>query len=148
MSEALNLPFVALKALHFVGVFMVVAAVFTEWVLLKPVLSRAEIMKLARIDGIYGAGAILVLAAGLTLWLTDLGRPAEFYTRNSYLYIKLGVFSVIGLLSIYPTVWFMRNRKGDASDLIDVPRVMQGILLAELLLLLTMPLWAVMMVYA
>jgi len=99
------------------------------------------------VDAGYGLGAIIVVAAGLTLWLSDIGKPTEFYDRNVYIYVKLAVFTAVGLLSIYPTVWFIKNRKGDQEELIEVPKLIRTSLALELLLLLTMPVWAVLMVY-
>ena len=85
-------------------------------------MSRYEIKRIPKIDGIYGLGAILVLVAGLLLWFA-VGKPAQFYSRNWIFHTKLTMFVVLGLLSIYPTIFFLKNRKGDDLDTeITVPK--------------------------
>ena len=147
MESLSSSPFLLLKIVHYLGIFLVVATVFSEWLLVKPELPRAEIKRLSVVDAGYGLGAIIVVAAGLTLGLSDIGKPTEFYDRNVYIYVKLAVFTAVGLLSIYPTVWFIKNRKGDQEELVEVPKLIRTSLAIELLLLLTMPVWAVLMVY-
>ncbi|MFK8056251.1 MAG: DUF2214 family protein [Saprospiraceae bacterium] len=145
--EALSNPYLILKVVHYLGIFLVVSTVFSEWLLVQPQLSRKEIKRLSLVDGGYGLGAIIVVAAGLTMWLSDIGKPAAFYDRNVYIYVKLAVFSAVGLLSIYPTIWFIKNRNGEQDEMVEVPKLIRTSLAIEVVLLLTMPLWAVLMVY-
>jgi putative membrane protein len=94
---------------------------------------------------LYGLGAVLVLIAGLTLWFW-VGKPAEFYTKNWIFHTKLTLFIVLGLLSIYPTVFFLRNRKGHDMDTeIRVPIGIFVCLRLELVLLFIIPLLATFM---
>ena len=95
-----------LRYLHFICIFAIVGALVAEHLLLKPVLSRQEIARLARIDAVYGLAAIALVAVGLTLWLGGYGKPAEFYSTNPVFHTKLTLFVGIGLLSVYPTVFF------------------------------------------
>jgi len=145
--EALSTPYLILKVVHYLGIFLVVSTVFSEWLLVKPQLPRSEIKRLSMVDAGYGLGAIVVVAAGLTMWLSDIGKPTAFYDRNSYIYVKLVVFTLVGLLSIYPTIWFIKNRKGVQEELVEVPKLIRTSLALEMVLLLTMPVWAVLMVY-
>lgn len=145
--EALSSSYLLLKVVHYLGIFLVVSTVFSEWLLVKPTLPRAEIKRLSLVDGGYGLGAIIVVAAGLTMWLSDIGKPTAFYERNVYIYVKLAVFTAVGILSIYPTIWFVKNRKGEQEELVEVPKLIRTSLAIEVLLLLTMPVWAVLMVY-
>jgi len=145
--ETLSNLFLLLKMAHYLGIFLVVSTVFSEWLLVQPQLKRLEILRLSKIDAGYGLGAIIIVAAGLTMWLSDIGKPTAFYDRTVFIYVKLAVFTVVGLLSIYPTVWFVKNRKGDQEEMIEVPKFIRTSLAVEVLLLLTMPVWAVLMVY-
>ena len=97
-----------------------------------------------KVDGYYGLSSIIVVAAGLTLWLW-VGKPAEFYHENGIIYIKLGLFILVGLLSIIPTVFFFKNRKGEGDELIEIPRKVLMIVRLELIILLIIPFLAVMM---
>ena len=39
------------------------------------------------------------------------GKGVAFYSHNYLMWIKLGMFTLVGLLSIYPTVYFLEWRK-------------------------------------
>jgi putative membrane protein len=134
-----------LRYLHFISIFIIVAALVSEHVLIKKTMGRHEIARLATIDGVYGLATLILLGAGLTLWLGGFGKPAEFYSKNWIFHTKLTLFIIIGLLSIYPTVFFLKNRKGDAQDVVQVPSKIFWMLRAEILLLFIIPLLAGLM---
>jgi putative membrane protein len=136
---------ILLRYVHFISIFFIVGSLFTEFVLLKREMSRHELARLSQIDAVYGLAAIALLAAGLTLWLGSIGKPAEFYTRNPIFLIKLGLFTVVGLLSIYPTVYFIKNRKGDAAEVLSIPAAIIWMLRLELMLIFIIPLLAGLM---
>lgn len=100
---------------------------------------------MARIDGVYGLAAVVLLAAGLTLWLGSFGKPAEFYSKNWIFHLKLALFLGIGLLSIYPTVFFLKNRKGNPEEVVTVPSKIFWMLRLEIVLLFIIPLLAGLM---
>lgn len=135
---------VLVKYLHFISIFGVVSTVVAEHLLLKPQMSREEIRRLSRVDGVYGLASILVVGAGLTLWF-GLGKPATYYTENWIFLTKVGLFVVVGLLSIHPTVFFARQRKGEGHELVDIPNSIKWIIRAELIILFLMPLLATIM---
>lgn len=136
---------VFLRYIHFICIFAIVGSLVSEHMLLRKTLSRAEITRLAKIDTVYGIAALTLVAAGLTLWLGGVGKPAYFYSKNWIFHTKLTVFIVIGLLSIGPTVFFLKNRKGNPSDMVDVPKSIFMMLRMELLLLFIIPLLAGLM---
>ena len=134
-----------LRYLHFISIFIIVSTLVSEHVLLKKTLNRNEVSRIAKIDGVYGLATLILLGAGLTLWLGGFGKPAEFYSKNWIFHTKLTLFVLIGLLSIYPTVFFLKNRKGDAQDVVQVPSKIFWMLRAEILLLFIIPLLAGLM---
>ncbi len=138
-----------IKYLHFLGIFLVVGGLFAELWLVERKMSRGLIAKVARIDGTYGLGAMVTVSMGLILWLSDIGKPAEFYSAGGLVYWKLAVFTVIGLLSIYPTVFFAKNRKSSKNPMeeeeLEVPSVIIWIIRLEFLLLLAIPFLAILM---
>jgi putative membrane protein len=134
-----------LRYLHFISIFAIAGALVSEHMLLKKTLTRAEISRLARIDSVYGIAALVLLAAGLTLWLGSVGKPALTYSKNWIFHLKLTLFIAIGLLSIYPTVFFLRNRKGNPEEIVSVPSSVFIMLRLELLLLFFIPLLAGLM---
>jgi len=134
-----------LRYFHFVSIFTIVGALASEHLFLKSNLSRQEIIRLAKIDGMYGFAVLTLLGAGLTLWLGGFGKPTEFYSENPVFHLKLALFVTIGLLSIYPTVFFMKNRKGKPDDIVAVPKVIFWLIRLELILLFLIPILAGMM---
>lgn len=136
---------ILLRYIHFICIFAVVSSLVAEHVLLKPSLKRKEIGRLAKIDGIYGFSVLVLLAAGMTLWLGGYGKPMEFYTQNALFQTKLGLFLLIGLLSIYPTVFFFKKRKGDPTELVEIPNSIFWSIRLELFLVFIIPLLAGLM---
>lgn len=134
-----------LRYIHFISIFAIVGSLVSEHLLLKKEMTRLEISRLARIDAVYGLAALSLLAAGLTLWLGSFGKPAIFYTKNWLFHTKLTCFILIGLLSIYPTVFFIKNRKGNPDEIIKIPSRIFWMLRIELLLLFVIPLLAGLM---
>jgi putative membrane protein len=127
------------RYVHFIAVFAIVGAIFSQQFLISKSMTRAEIKRIAKIDVIYGLGALLVLAAGLTLWLW-VGKPAAIYSRNWLFHSKLTLFLTLGILSIYPSIFFMKNRKGqDLDTKIDIPFTVILLLRLELILILIIP---------
>jgi len=139
-------PVILIRYLHFIAILGVVSTVVSEHLLLKDKMSRKEILKLSRIDAVYGISAILVVIAGLSLWLW-VGKPSEYYSRNYIFHTKFTLFIIVGLLSIVPTIFFAKNRKGDPEEIIEIPKKIIMFIRIELTLLFIMPLLAVMMAY-
>lgn len=135
---------ILLRYLHFISIFAVVSTVVAEHLMLKPQMSRQEIKRLSSIDGVYGLASILVVGAGLTMWF-GVGKPAEYYTQNWIFLTKVGLFVIVGILSIHPTIFFARQRKGNSEEVIDIPTSVKWSIRAELLLLLLIPLLATLM---
>ncbi len=136
------MDYILIKYLHFLGIGFTLSALVLEHALLKEKLEPAELKRLANIDLVYGISAGVVLGAGLALWLS-VGKGSDFYSGNSLFLIKLALFGVIGLLSIYPTIFFVKNRKSETS--LDVPSNIRVTIRAELFLLILLPLLAVLM---
>ena len=136
---------IIVRYLHFIGIFTWISALTMQWLLLKPTLKREEIQRLAIIDTVYGISAVLVVGMGLTLWF-GVGKPAEFYNTNGIFHTKLLLAIVVGILSVIPTLFFARNRKGeDVQELIEVPTKVRRIVLIELILMAIIPLLATIM---
>jgi len=131
-----------LRYFHFISIFAIVGTLVAEHLLLKKEMTRLELGRVARIDGVYGIAALTLLGAGLTLWLGEFGKPAIFYTKNWIFHTKLTLFIIIGLLSIYPTVFFLKNRKGNPEERITIPNSIFWLLRMELLLLFIIPVLA------
>lgn len=138
---------IILRYIHFISIFAIVSSLVAEHLLLKKELSRKEITRIAKIDAVYGVAALALLAAGLTLWLGGYGKPTEYYSHNWVFHLKVTLFALVGILSIYPTVFFIKNRKGSPDESIVIPKSIVWLLRLELTLLFIIPLLAGLMAH-
>ena len=76
----------------------------------RSAVNAAMVERLAKIDAVYGLSAMLVLGTGLARVFWGV-KGSGWYWANPLLYVKLGMFAAIGLLSIRPTLQFLRWRK-------------------------------------
>jgi putative membrane protein len=136
---------IILRYFHFISIFAIVGSLVSEHLLLKKELTRAEIGRIARIDAVYGIAALTLLCAGLTLWFSGVGKPAIYYSKNWIFHLKITCFATIALLSIYPTIFFIKNSKGNPAEIVAIPKVIFWLMRFELLLLFVIPLLAGLM---
>lgn len=93
--------------LHFAAAFGVFGTLLAEWLLLRRTPDLADARRLQQLDRWYGMSAVLVLVAGLLrAWRYEKGL--DFYLATPFFHAKLTFFVLLGLLSIYPTVVFIR----------------------------------------
>lgn len=135
---------IILRYLHFISIFAIVGSLTAEFILLRKEMTPTELGRLARIDSVYGLAALTLLGVGLTLWLGGISKPSVYYTKNWIFLTKVSLFAAIGLLSIYPTVFFLKNR-GSSEAPIQIPTAIFWMLRIELLLLFIIPLLAGLM---
>jgi putative membrane protein len=135
--------------LHFVAVFGVVATVFLEWQTMRPAPTHAEALRIQRCDRWYGMFAMLLVAVGL-LRVYFFEKGSAYYYANPFFNLKLTLFVLVGLISIYPTMRFIKWRgqmQQGAAPVVpatEYRRIMMS-LRAELLLLLAAALCASLM---
>jgi putative membrane protein len=127
-----------LAAAHHLLVLALVAMLVAESTLLRGRLDAATLQRLARLDGGYGATAGLLLLAGVARVAFGL-KGHDFYLHNPWFHAKLGAYLLAGLLSILPTLRFLRWRKALRADPAFLPAPgevakMRGIVRFELLL--------------
>lgn len=134
---------ILVRYMHFIGIIFLSSGLVATHILAGWQLNQQQFKSLRIADGVYGLGAVLVLIAGVLL-IAKVGKPAEFYSKNPILHIKVTLFVIMGILSIFPTKYFLQNRKF-VGDSIQVPKKIIMIIRAELTLLLVMPLLAALM---
>jgi putative membrane protein len=93
--------------LHHVAAFALVAGLAVELVLIKDELNAATMRKIVRVDAIVGLSAAAVLLVGLArvVWFE---KGAAYYFHSWPFIGKLGMFTLVALLSIHPTVSFVK----------------------------------------
>lgn len=137
------MTYILFRYLHFFAIFALAGALVIENMAIKPVINGEDARNLARVDGVYGAAAVLVAVFGFCLWFW-FGKPPDFYTYNPVFLAKIALFVLIALISIYPTIFFFKHRKSDATE-IAVPKALRTVLKVELILLCIIPLLAILM---
>lgn len=135
--------------LHFFSILLLTGLLVAQFALCTGDLQPPQVQTLARIDILYLVAAVLVLATGLArLFIAPKG--ASFYFMNPVFYIKIALFLAVGLVSVMPTLQFIRwNRalkagEGRVLRDADIQTVRRYIGL-ELFLLACIPLAAVLM---
>ena len=95
---------------HFLAFFALTSALVLQIALLtdSPTIEIAK--RIQRADRAYGLMAILVLLMGF-LRVFYFEKGAAYYFDNSYFMIKMGLVVVIGLMSAYPTMNYLRWNK-------------------------------------
>ncbi len=134
---------ILIRYLHLGAVLALAGALVIENMAMAPQITKEDLRNLLKVDAVYGLSALLVLACGLTLWFSG-ARPRTCFSANPLFHANLGLFVVVGLLSIYPTVFLLRHRKSDAETL-DVPAGVRRVLKLELALLVIIPVLAFLM---
>ncbi|MBU2713547.1 DUF2214 family protein [Zooshikella harenae] len=133
---------IIVRYVHFIGIIGLGATLVAEHLLISTELSAQQIKKIARIDAVYGISALVTLIAGLLLWFV-VGKPADYYLKNWIFHTKISLFILIVILSIYPTIFFIKNRNSTLSK-ISVSKAIPIILRVELTLFLLLPFLALM----
>jgi len=131
------------RLLHFAAIFAFAGALVLENMAIKPQITGEDARNLAKVDAVCGISAVSVLIFGLTLWLW-VGKPSEFYSSNPLFHAKLGLFTLMALCAIIPTVFFNRHRKS-AEEVIEVPQLLRLLLKFQLVLLVITPVLAFLM---
>lgn len=100
-----------LAYVHFLAILTMVVFISSEAALCRVEwLNKAVVERLARVDMIYGVAAVLVLATGIarTVWGV---KGSAWYWTNPLLHVKLTLFIIVGLISIFPTMTYLRWRR-------------------------------------
>jgi len=140
---------VTLAFLHHAAAFVIVGVLTAELVLLGGELTPTSARSILRMDAAYGIAAIVLLIVGFGRVLyTEKG--ATYYFHSIPFLVKIGLFLIVGLLSIYPTFQFLgwrgTLRAGRAPALAaPVRRRLRMVVHIELTLLFVIMLCAAMM---
>ncbi|WP_137938940.1 DUF2214 family protein [Chitinivorax sp. B] len=133
--------------LHYIGFAAMLACLALEHRLLQPTMARAQLRAVGRIDLLYGILAGLQIASGvIRIWLE---KGPGYYLHNGLFHAKLSLFVVMGLISLYPTIQFIRLGRASHTDTVTIPTAtakrMVMIVRTELALLMAIPLLATML---
>lgn len=135
--------------LHFLSLFLLFGLLLLEHQLFRQPITLERARSLFRTDILFGIAAGLVLLTGAARAIY-YGKGLAYYLNNSLFHAKIGLFVGVALLSIYPTVTFLRWRPalqaGHAPQVSPATgRWVRLVIRLELLALLFIPLLAVLM---
>ncbi len=134
---------IVVRYFHFIAFITLSCALVGKHLLLAKEMDSKDFKKLFIVDIAYGVSAVLTLSFGLLLWLV-VGKPANFYSSNGIFHLKLSIFAVIALLSVFTTAFILKNRKVE-SEIIFVPSYIIILVRMEMVLLTIIPLLAILM---
>ncbi len=135
---------IAFAFLHHLAAFVLFAALFMELVLIKGEMTLWSARKLLLYDLVYGIAASVLVVAGI-LRVVYFEKGPLYYLHSAPFLAKMGLFALVGLISIYPTREFLSWRVGlsratlptlDASKRRRIARVIHTELTAIALIIL------------
>lgn len=136
--------------IHYIGIMLLIASLLGEHLTLKQEMTVSEARTIQRLDIVYGVSATIVLVTGILRMFLEKG--AAYYNHHIAFHILFGIFVVVALLSIYPTLIFLRWRsdtqagRGQQLERSQF-KTIQMIARVEMTLLLLAPLFATWMAH-
>lgn len=109
--------------LHHLLAFTLTAALVYEFIAYRKDMSLAEIRRIQRVDLAYGISAGLLLIVGL-LRVFFFEKGANFYMNNPFFWVKMTAFLLVGLLSIDPTIRYIRWNRSLRQN--EVPEISES----------------------
>lgn len=96
-----------LAIFHHLLAFGLVGLIMAEWAVLRGTVSAESVRFLPKIDAAYGIVALLLLTVGTLRVLYGI-KGSAFYMGNPVFWLKIAFFAAAGLVSIVPTIAFIR----------------------------------------
>jgi len=134
---------------HFIFIFALASLLTAELFILRKTLPADLLRRLRLVDRWYGIVAGLVILSGLARLFLGL-KGADFYVHNPVFWTKMGLFVVVALISIVPTVAYIRwngRLAADGSIALDDPEYarIRGLVLLQVGVFVFIPLCAAFM---
>jgi putative membrane protein len=105
--------------LHHLSAFTLVAALAVEFILIRQELTLASARRLQITDLVLGIAAGLLLAIGLSR-VFFFEKGASYYWHSHAFLVKFGLFVIVSLSSIIPTVEFLSWRSAIQAGQVPV----------------------------
>ncbi|MFN8414501.1 MAG: DUF2214 family protein [Anaerolineales bacterium] len=111
-----------MATLHHLCAFTMTACLVYEFIAYRKGLSATEARRIQSVDIVYGISAGLLIAVGL-LRVFYFEKGSNYYFHNYVFWTKMMLVTIVGLLSIYPTICYIKwnpilaeNRTPEISD--------------------------------
>lgn len=99
---------------HHLLIFGLFGILFAELMLVRRDMDLAAVKRVSAIDLGYGALAGLIVLVGFAR-AAMAAKGWDYYAHNAFFWAKVGVFLAIGLISVPPTIAFIRWRRSDVA---------------------------------
>ena len=96
-----------MATLHHIAAFTLTACLIYEFVAYRKGLTVEEARRIQCVDLVYGIAAGLVVVVGL-LRVYFFEKGSNYYISNYVFWTKMALFTIVGLLSIYPTIRYIK----------------------------------------
>ena len=96
--------------LHHIFAFGLTACLVYEFIAFRRGMTIDEARRIQRADMIYGISAGLLLVVGL-LRVFFFEKGVNFYINSPFFWVKMAAFLIVGLVSIDPTIRYIRWNK-------------------------------------
>lgn len=138
-----------LAFLHYAAIFVLFGFLTTQAILLRGPQDARTIRLIGRTDLWYFGAAMAALLTGF-LRLGLGAKGGDFYLSSWPFYVKFGLFLAVGIISVYPTLAFVRWRRAldhDASWKLpeDEHKRIRRLVMIEIHLAAVIPVFAVIM---
>lgn len=136
--------------IHYIGIMLLLASLLGEHLLLRQEMTVSEARTIQTLDIVYGGSATIVLVTGIMRMFLEKG--ATYYNHHIAFHILFGIFVIAALISIYPTVIFLRWRndtragRGQQLERSQFKKI-QMMVRVEMTLMLLAPLFATWMAH-
>ncbi|HKF43313.1 MAG TPA: DUF2214 family protein [Thermoanaerobaculia bacterium] len=103
-----------LSGLHVLALAIGLGAVFARGLRLRNLrrdpADGGALGRLLTADGLWGFAALLWIVTGLARAFGRVEKQPDYYLRNGYFWVKMGLFALVLALEILPMATFMRWR--------------------------------------
>ena len=147
VGEVAKSAFVAY--IHYLGIILCFGSLLYERLTLKENLNRNETISMIIADVVYGLAGVAILVTGI-LRVRYFGQGGDFYTSNPIFWIKVSLYVLVGLLSLYPTTTYIlwaiplsKNKLPKISE--NLVKRFRLIITTELIGFATIPFFATLM---
>jgi putative membrane protein len=129
---------------HHLLIFALFGVLAVEFVVVRPGVTQAWIARIGRVDLWYGILAALILAVGSSR-AVFAAKGWLYYSHNAFFWAKIATFALVGLLSVPPTIAYIRWRRADGPPGDAQVRQVRRLLWAEVILFALLPAFAAAM---
>jgi len=135
--------------LHYIGIMVLMGALVAQHLMTKTNMDKYDFTSLVNVDRIYWIAAIIALTTGLLRWFFVDPKGVDFFNTNPLFHIKVTLFVVLLVLSIFTTLKFYKWRNKSKMDSYFTTSEKEAkkqlmLIRIELLLMVIIPLLAVM----